>query len=102
VKHRRSVAAVVDLAQDFSELVKRAKDRDLSMVNASTGTPQRMVKDAEAELVHHRRYRTRAEAARLSTEYIDLFYNRQRWQARLGYLSPVAYTQLCRQQPQAA
>jgi transposase InsO family protein len=44
-------------------------------------------------LVHHRRYQTRAEAERETSEYIDLFYNRQRRQARLGYLSPAAYTQ---------
>lgn len=43
------------------------------------------------ELVHHRRYRTREEAARDIIEYIEVFYNRQRRQARLGYLSPVAY-----------
>ncbi len=47
----------------------------------------------KTELVHHRRYQTRAEAAREVMEYIDLFYNRQRRQARLGYLSPAAYTQ---------
>ncbi len=47
----------------------------------------------KTELVHHRRYQTRAEAAREIAEYIDLFYNRQRRQARLGYLSPAAYTQ---------
>jgi transposase InsO family protein len=47
----------------------------------------------KTELVHHRRYRTRAEAADEIMEYIDLFYNRQRRQARLGYLSPAAYTQ---------
>ncbi|MEX3548323.1 MAG: IS3 family transposase, partial [Burkholderia sp.] len=27
------------------------------------------------------------------TEYIEIFYNRQRKQARLGYLSPAAFTQ---------
>ena len=43
------------------------------------------------ELVHHRRYRTRQEAVQDITEYIEIFYNRQRRQARLGYLSPVAY-----------
>ena len=48
----------------------------------------------KTELVHHRRYQSRAEAAREIAEYIDLFYSRQRRQARLGYLSPVAYTQL--------
>lgn len=45
------------------------------------------------ELVHHRRYETRAEAAADIAEYIDLFYNRQRRQARLGYVSPAAFTQ---------
>ena len=45
------------------------------------------------EPVHHRRYRTRQEAIRDITEYIEIFYNRQRRQARLGFLSPVAYEQ---------
>jgi putative transposase len=45
------------------------------------------------ELIHHRRYRTRQEAIREITEYIEIFYNRMRIQARLGYLSPVAYAQ---------
>ena len=45
------------------------------------------------ELVHHRRYRNRLEAIRDITEYIEIFYNRQRRQARLGFLSPVAYEQ---------
>ena len=45
------------------------------------------------ELVHHRRYSTREEAMREITEYIEVFYNRQRRQARLGYLSPVVYEQ---------
>jgi transposase InsO family protein len=54
------------------------------------------------ELVHHRRYRSRAEAEREIADYIDLFYNRQRRQARLGYLSPAAYTQLFTRQQRAA
>jgi len=45
------------------------------------------------ELVHHRHYRSRQEAMADITEYIEIFYNRQRLQAKLGYLSPVAYTQ---------
>jgi len=45
------------------------------------------------ELLHHRRYRNRLEAIRDITEYIEIFYNRQRRQARLGFLSPVAYEQ---------
>ena len=46
------------------------------------------------ELVHHRRFKTREEAVRVITEYIEVFYNRQRTQERLGYLSPVAYEKL--------
>jgi putative transposase len=43
------------------------------------------------ELVYHTRYATREQAIREITEYIEIFYNRQRRQVRLGYLSPVAY-----------
>ena len=45
------------------------------------------------ELVHHRRYRTRQEAMQEISEYIEIFYNRQRRQQRLGFLSPAAYAQ---------
>lgn len=45
------------------------------------------------ELVHRRRYRTRQEAIREITEYIEVFYNRQRRLTKLGFLSPVAYLQ---------
>ena len=45
------------------------------------------------ELVHHRRYRTRQEAIRDITEYIEIFYNRQRLQAGLGFLSPAVFEQ---------
>ena len=43
------------------------------------------------ELVHHRRFKTRAEAIQAITEYIEIFYRRQRKKAHLEYLSPVAY-----------
>lgn len=45
------------------------------------------------ELVHHRRFATREQARREITEYIEIFYNRIRKQARLGYLSPAAFFQ---------
>jgi putative transposase len=45
----------------------------------------------KSELVHHRHYATREEAIQDITEYIEVFYNRERRQARLGYLSPAAY-----------
>jgi putative transposase len=43
------------------------------------------------ELVHHRRFASRREAMQEITEYIEIFYNRQRRQRRLNYLSPAAY-----------
>ena len=45
----------------------------------------------KTELVFHQRYQTRQEAIREITEYIEIFYNRQRKQKRLGYLSPAAF-----------
>lgn len=45
------------------------------------------------ELIYHRRFATRSEAKREITEYIEIFYNRIRKQARLGYLSPAAFMQ---------
>jgi len=45
------------------------------------------------ELVHHRCYSSRQEAIHDISEYIEIFYNRQRRQARLGFLAPVAYEQ---------
>ena len=43
------------------------------------------------ELVHHSHYKTREQAIREITEHIEVFYNRQRRQARLGHLSPALY-----------
>ena len=43
------------------------------------------------ELVYHRNFGTHREAAAALTEYIEIFYNRQRRQAALGYLSPAAF-----------
>jgi putative transposase len=43
------------------------------------------------ELVHHHHYRTRKEGIKDITEYIEVFYNRERRQKRLDYLSPAAY-----------
>ena len=56
----------------------------------------------KSELVHHRRYKTRQEAIREITEYIEVFYNRQRRQARLGYLSPAAFEKAYHMNAQAA
>jgi putative transposase len=45
------------------------------------------------ELIHHRHYCSRRQAIREITEYIEIFYNRQRLQAKLGFLSPATYAQ---------
>ena len=45
------------------------------------------------ELVHHRKFETRQQAKQEISEYIEVFYNRQRKQKRLGYLSPARFTQ---------
>ena len=54
------------------------------------------------ELVHHRHYATRREAMREIREYIEIFYNRQRIQAKLGFLSPAAYARQYRARVLAA
>lgn len=44
------------------------------------------------ELIYHQRFATREQARLAIAEYIEMFYNRQRTQARLNYLSPAAFT----------
>lgn len=45
----------------------------------------------KTELIHGRRYATRAEARSDIFEYVEVFYNRQRRHSALGYLSPAEY-----------
>ena len=45
----------------------------------------------KGELVHHRRYATRAEARSDIFEYIEVWYNRKRLHSSLGYRSPAEY-----------
>ncbi len=56
----------------------------------------------KSELVHNRRFKTREDAAREITEYIEIFYNRQRRQQRLGYLSPAAFIRKFHMEQRAA
>jgi putative transposase len=49
------------------------------------------------ELVHHMKFKTREEARKMIVEYIEIFYNRQRRQLALGYLSPAAFEKQFRQ-----
>lgn len=47
------------------------------------------------EIIHWRFYPTREQARQTIFEYIEVFYNRQRVQKRLGYLSPIEYLERC-------
>lgn len=50
------------------------------------------------EIIHWRHYETREEARQAVFEYIEMFYNRQRAQKRLGYLSPLKFLSRWRKQ----
>lgn len=43
------------------------------------------------EMIHHRNFTTRDEAITAITEWIEVFYNRQRLHSRLGYQTPAAF-----------
>lgn len=45
----------------------------------------------KTEMVYHQRFKTRAEARAAIFEYIEMFYNRKRLHAALGYVSPVQF-----------
>nr|WP_260444787.1 IS3 family transposase [Burkholderia sp. Bp8986] len=45
------------------------------------------------ELVYRQRFAMREQARLAISEYIEIFYNRQRTQAHLNYQSPVVFTQ---------
>jgi putative transposase len=73
-----------DLVASMSR--KKATALTMPPLESSWGT-------LKQELVHYRHYTSRQEAIRDITEYIEVFYNRQRRQTRLGFLSPAAYEQ---------
>lgn len=45
------------------------------------------------ELIHHRRYKTRAEAFAEIQEYIEIFYNRMRRHSAIGNIPPSVYAE---------
>lgn len=45
------------------------------------------------ELIYHARYESRAQAQAAVTEYIEIFYNRQRRHSRLGNVAPARFAQ---------
>jgi putative transposase len=54
------------------------------------------------ELVHHRRFATRAQAIAEITEWIEVFYNRQRRHSAIGYLAPAVFARQFYQQQRSA
>ena len=56
----------------------------------------------KSELVFHCHFKTRQDAVAAITEYIEIFYNRQRKQKKLGYLSPAAFERLFHEQQAVA
>jgi len=45
----------------------------------------------KTELVHHCDYPTRDAARSSPFEYMEVFYNRQRWHSTLNYEAPLAF-----------
>ena len=48
----------------------------------------------KTELIHHRRYQSRQQAKSDIFEFIEVFYNRQRLHAAIGYKSPAEFETL--------
>lgn len=48
----------------------------------------------KTELIHHRRYQSRQQAKSDIFEFIEVFYNRQRLHAAIGYKSPAEFESL--------
>jgi putative transposase len=81
-------------ARTFRELLNRFGMR-ASMSgkgNCSDNAPMESFwSTLKTELVFHRQDETRQQAMREITEYIEILYNRQRRQGKLGSLSPAAF-----------
>lgn len=104
VKHKRPPAGLIHhsdrgsqyCAQDYQRLLRQFK-MEVSMSgkgNCYDNAPMESFWGTlKQELVHHRRYKTRVEARADITEYIEVFYNRQRRHSKLGNLSPAAFVQ---------
>ncbi len=48
----------------------------------------------KTELVYHCKYRTREEARKSISEYIEVFYNRKRRHSSIGYMAPLEFENL--------
>ena len=79
-EYQRQLAA----AGAQSSMSRRGDCYDNAVVESFLGT-------LKIELIHGRRYATRAQARLDIFEYIEVFYNRERRHLTLGYLSPAQY-----------
>ena len=79
--------ALLEAQQMISSMSRRGNCWDNAPVESFFSTLKR-------ELVHHRRYQTRAEARAELFEYIEVWYNRRRRHSSLGYQSPAEYEAL--------
>ena len=62
--------------------------RDICYDNAPLESFWGTLKNA---LVHHKRYATREEAKADITQYIEIFYNRQRRHSKMGIMAPAVF-----------
>ena len=88
-KCRSSTNDYQELLQQFGMIAPMSRKGDC-YDNAPMESFRGILKN---ELVHHRKFKTRQQAIQEITEYIEIFYNRQRKQQRLGYLSPAQFSQ---------
>jgi putative transposase len=99
IKQRRPAAGLLHhsdrgcqyTSQVYQQLLKRHRCQvSMSRVaNCYDNAPmESFFGTLKVELVHHRQYRTRAEATRDIFVYIEGFYNRRRRHSALGYQSP--------------
>ena len=96
VKFPRSTQPYIPTAEGWLYLVGHKDLFTGEITGFAMGS--RMTKNLVSQSLFHavaakrnRRYSTPQEAQKEITEYIEMFYNRKRRQARLGYLSPAAF-----------
>ena len=102
IQHRRPASGLIHHT-DQGATYTSASYRQLLKANGLIGSMSRKGKchdnavaesffaNLKNELVYHREFKTREEAKSAIFDYIELFYNRKRIHAYLGYQSPVAF-----------
>lgn len=85
----------VQYACDAYQRLLRSRQIECSMSGAGNcydnAVAESFFGTLKTELVYHERYRTREEAARSLSRYIEAYYNCRRRHSSLGYVSPGAF-----------